>query len=218
MYWRPISSAARQAGVLHLPDERAVGVEDLDALILAVGHPEQALGIDGDAVSDFELPGLLAFAAPRLDEPAGLVELQHPRVAARPRRVSLHDEDVAVAGDGDVVRLIQLARSRRLVPLAGLAFRAQREQHLSLRVELETMCAPTSVAQMLPSRIDPQAVRPGEQAVAERANERAVRVELEERLGAARQHEQVAFGVERHAGGRPIVVPAGSVIGFGTAT
>jgi hypothetical protein len=48
--------------------------------------------------------------------------------------------------------------------------------------------------------VDLQPVRPREHAVAERTDERAVRIELEERLRAARQHVNVAARVERHGG------------------
>ena len=202
MYWRPISRLHGRPAYLLLPHERSVGVEDLDALIFAVRHPEQSLSIDGDAVSDLELAGRLAFAAPGLDEPAGLVELQDPCVAARPGRMSLHDEDVSVPGDGDVIRLIQLAGSRGLVPLAGLAFRAEREQHLSLRVQLVDEVRADVGRPDIAVGIETDAVRPREQAVAEGADERAVLVELEERLGAPRQHQQVPPGVERQAGRR----------------
>ena len=147
------------------------GIEDLDALVLAIHHPQQPLGIDGDAVRDLELTRALALAAPRLEEPAGLVELEHPRVAVRSWRVSLHDEDVAVARDGNIVRLIQLARSRRLVPLAGLSLRAQREQRLSGGTELHDNVSADIGGPQVAFAVDAQAVRSGEQPVAERADE-----------------------------------------------
>ena len=119
----------------------------------------------------------------------------------RPGRMSLDDEEVSVSRDGDVIRLIQLARPGGLVPLAGLALRAQREQHLSLRVQLvdhvraDIGCPDIAVA------IETHAVGSRKQSVAEGADERAVLVEFEEGLGSPRQHQQVAFRVERHAGG-----------------
>src|SRR5439155_17170613 len=112
--------AARQTSILELADEGAVGIEDLDPLILAVGHPQQSLRIERDAVGDVELTRGLPFAAPRLDEAAGLVELEHPGIATGSRRVSLRDEDIAVRADGDVVRLIQFVRPSGFVPGAGL--------------------------------------------------------------------------------------------------
>src|SRR5262249_48940217 len=91
--------AARQSCELHLTDERALVVEDLNALVLAIGHPEQPLCVDRDPVRDFELARLLALAAPRRDELPRLVELEHAGIAFRARRVPLHDEHIAVARD-----------------------------------------------------------------------------------------------------------------------
>src|SRR5262245_22677883 len=111
---------ARQTRVFQLSDEGSVGIEDLDSLILAIRNPEQAFGIDCDSVSHFELSGLLPLATPGLDELATLVEFQDASVAIRAGGVSLDDEDLSVATDRHVVRLVQQARSPSLVPLALL--------------------------------------------------------------------------------------------------
>ena len=140
-------------GVFHLAHELAVRIEDLDALVLAIGHPEQPVRIDRDAVRDLELPGRRAFAAPRRDELPVLVELQDARIAPRPRRVPLHDEDVAVAADRRRRSADSACASRRLRstrPLR-LSCRASAAPGPS-RFNFSTMCAPTSVAQRLPSR------------------------------------------------------------------
>src|SRR5436190_7621219 len=102
------AEAARQTRVLELADERAVSREDFDPLILAIRHPQLAFAIDVDAVRNLKLAGTRAFAAPRLEEATVLVELQHSRVAVRPRRVALRDEHVALRADRDVVRLVEL--------------------------------------------------------------------------------------------------------------
>ena len=70
---------------------------------------------------DLELTGTSSLAAPRFDERAVLAELQDARVTGRPRGVALHDEDVAVVANRDVVGLIQLARTAGLVPFARLS-------------------------------------------------------------------------------------------------
>src|SRR3954463_6900510 len=99
----------RVADILDLALERPIVVEDLDALVAAIGRIDVALGIDGDAVDAGELAGRVASLAPRLDEHAVLRELGDARVAA-----AVGDEDVALRVPGDVGRAIEevLRRTR----------------------------------------------------------------------------------------------------------
>src|SRR3954452_22436369 len=99
----------RVADVLDLALERPVVVEDLDALVAAIGRINVALGIDGDAVDAGELAGRVASLAPRLDEHAVLRERGDARFAA-----AIGDEDVALRVPGDVGRAIEevLRRNR----------------------------------------------------------------------------------------------------------
>src|SRR5579872_4379492 len=119
--------AARQAAILMLPDILSVLVKDLNPLILAIRHPQQALRIHRDPMSFRELPWFRASAAPGLDKFPVLIELQDARVSAIAfRRVPLDHKDVTVAPKGQVVGLIEAVRSGRLVPLARLPFRPER--------------------------------------------------------------------------------------------
>ena len=115
----------------------------------------------------------------------------------------LDDEDVAVAGDGDIVRLIELPRAGRLVPLARFAFGSERQQDLALWIELHDDVRADVGGPDVSVRVDPHAVRPGEEAVTERSDERARRIELEERLLAAREDEHMPARVERDGGRGP---------------
>src|SRR5581483_7536706 len=67
--------AARPAELAPLRGEVAVGIENLDAAVRAVGHVEAAGGIERQAVRHVELAGFGAVLAPRLDEFAVLAEL-----------------------------------------------------------------------------------------------------------------------------------------------
>src|SRR5215471_19657010 len=67
--------AARAAELLPLGDELAVLVEDLQAVVLAVGDEESACLIHGEAVRRLELAGGGALAAPGGDELALFGEL-----------------------------------------------------------------------------------------------------------------------------------------------
>ena len=133
MYCLPISSEHGKPGVLHFADVFAVLIENLDSLILAIGHPQQALGVDGDPVRDVELAGLGSFSAPGLDELAVLVELEDARIAfPGAGRVALGDEQISVGAEDDIVGLVEKLRSGSFIPLARLALGAEREKHLAL--------------------------------------------------------------------------------------
>ena len=167
-----------------------------------------------------ELSGLLPLAAPRFDEAAVLVELEHPRIAARdPRSMPLDDEHVPVGGDGDIVRLIQLPCASGLVPLPASPLVPIVSNTSPAGFSFTTVCAPTSVAHRFPSR---SILNPCERVNIASPNARTnapVWIELEEGLGAARQHLDMAPGVECHrGGGAHLRAPAGSVMAFGTAT
>ena len=77
--------------------ERAVGVEDLDALVAFVGHVDVPCASIGDAVDDVELAGLGPARAPRLDVLAVRLVLRDARVA-----VAVGDVDVAGRVPGDI--------------------------------------------------------------------------------------------------------------------
>src|SRR6266566_3486915 len=74
----------------------ALLVEELDAIVAAVGHEYAASRIDGDAVQRVELAGRVSGLPPRLDELSVLRELHHAVVAVR--LVAVRNENVAIGG------------------------------------------------------------------------------------------------------------------------
>ena len=127
---------------------------------------------------------------------------EHPRIAHRPRRVPLSDEDVAIARDDDVIRLIQAARLGRLVPFARFSLDPERQKDLSLRAQFQDDVRADIGHPDIAVAIDVQAVRPRQEAFAESSNEFPVRIEFKERMGPASGHEEMALRVECHARGR----------------
>jgi hypothetical protein len=55
--------------------------------------------------------------------------------------VSLHEEDVAVAPEGNIIRLIEEPRSCGFVPNSGLAFGSESKKHLALGAHLHDSVA-----------------------------------------------------------------------------
>jgi hypothetical protein len=113
--------------------------------------------------------------------------------------VPLHDEDVAVAGDHDIVRLIQFARAGGFIPFAGLSPRADRQQCLTVAVHLDHDVRSDVGRPQVALPVDAQAVRTREQFVAERTNERAIAIELEECLVATGQDDEMPVCVKGNA-------------------
>ena len=101
--------AARPAELRPVVDELAFLVEDLDAVVAAVAD-EQAVPANPSRAraGSSNSPGPLPRLPHCLDELAGAVELQDPVVAGA---VALGDEDVAVGGGDDVVRLVAVVGS-----------------------------------------------------------------------------------------------------------
>ena len=128
---------ADPAEVFGLGQELPVLIEDLQPHVAAVGDEQAAARIEREAVRRLELAGRGPELAPRLDELAVLRDLRDARdgVGRGVRvlaAVSLRDEDVAVRGDDDVVRL-----GERVGRIAGHARLADRHQDLALRAELD---------------------------------------------------------------------------------
>ena len=95
----------------------------LDALISRVSDIDVALCVDGNGARGGELSGLGASLAPRLDEPAGLVELRDALIAD-----AVGSEDVALRIPRDVRRTVEdvlrRADTRRTAPRSAAAFSA----------------------------------------------------------------------------------------------
>src|SRR5262249_32856866 len=123
---------------------RSVLIEDLDAVVAAIGHPQAAPRVERQRVRRAKLAVTHADSAPRLDElPVGR-ELADARRGASLdalgdrvrgdhalRILAAGHVDAAVGADGDIVRLVELA-----VGGAGLARNAQAHELLTLRAEL----------------------------------------------------------------------------------
>src|SRR6516165_9359398 len=176
-------NAAGQAGILEFPDEFAALVEDLNSLILAVGHPQLAVGVDGDSVSHVESAGFRAPAAPALDKGSAFVELEYARITLV-GRVSLDHKEVAVAADCEVIRFGEATRPGGFIPLAGLSPGAQTQQDLSLGAELDDDVRSHVGYPEIVFTIDPEAMSSREKTLPKGSEEFAVRVELHDRRGA----------------------------------
>ena len=129
---------AAYAAVLVVDVEQVpVLVEDLDAVVAAVGDEQPALRVEGEPVGRPELAGPEADLAPLLDEVAVLVELEDAAGRSRGRigalsAVPVGDEYVAVRRGDHVARLVELAGAA-----AGDAGFAQAHQLLAFGVELD---------------------------------------------------------------------------------
>src|SRR5258706_258689 len=123
---------------------RSVLIEDLDAVVAAIRHPQAASPVERQRVRGAELAVTHADSAPRLDElPVGRELADARRGAALDALgdrvhgdhalcfVSIGHVDAAVGADDDVVWLVEVT-----VGVAGLARDAQAQQLLTLRAEL----------------------------------------------------------------------------------
>ena len=99
--------AARPAELGPLLDERAVLIENLNAVVVAIADEQAPFGVERERVRLIEFAGRGTGLTPPLDQLAVLRELQHLRLALA---VALGHEDVAVSSDDDVVRLERNAR------------------------------------------------------------------------------------------------------------
>src|SRR5262249_34767784 len=153
---------ARQAGIFEFTDEFSIRIEDLNSLVLPVGHPELAFGIERQSVRNIEFAGLFAFSAPRLDELSILIELEDARISVCTGRVSLRHEDIAIRSDRDIVRLVE--KLRRLVPCAAVALGSEGHEDLPLRIEFHHRVGADVSSPQIAVLVDAQAVRPGKKA------------------------------------------------------
>ena len=106
----------RHADVLDRRLERAVVVEDLNALVALIGDVDVALRVGSDRMRRVEFALAGPARSPRLDEAAVLVELRDACVGA----VAVGDEDVSGGVPGDVARPHELIagapRARKSCP------------------------------------------------------------------------------------------------------
>ncbi len=187
-----------------------LGIEDLDAVVRAIGHVEAALRVERQAMRLHELAfERAAHLAVFADELAGAIETDQACRCGRRVAVAFSDQDVAVRIGNNVVRLVE---RRGIGRLSGhvAARLAERQQDFALRRELDhlvahhlrghrgqwrigrrTRRARGEVALTVGDphvavTIDVNAVREHEHALAEARHHLAVRIELEH--GVERRH------------------------------
>ena len=110
----------------------AVLVEDLNAVVRAIGDVDAAAAVGRDAVRPAELAGTVAARAPRRHERAVLVELRDARVAE-----AVGDQQAAVRQPGDVLRPAEV----RLVVAGDVGFAERPHQLLAVVGELVDLVA-----------------------------------------------------------------------------
>src|ERR1043166_2937035 len=110
---RPAELAPRREGLPLL-------VEDLDPVVAPVPHEEPPPGIHRQGVRLVQLARTRAPGPEGFENAPVLVELENPGVGPGRGGVPLHYEDVAVRGDQDVVRLVEI-RGIPAPPPAGRA-------------------------------------------------------------------------------------------------
>lgn len=210
------AQAARRAGVAAFANGIAVGVEHLDARVVAVGDVKQPLRVEHQRMRQVELARSFAGATPGGDEIAVAVELVHAGLGLA---VALQHVDVARGADHRLVRLVEGAQVAEGMPAAAEALHAEHHLDAAGRIELVDEVRRDIGRPDVVVRVDAQAVRPLEQAVAETADEVAVGVEFHQRHRPAMDDVDVAPGVEGdarraaeiHAGGEMEGVSDGDV-------
>src|SRR5712692_8100948 len=90
-----------------LAQELPGGVENLDPLVVAIGDVNPALRVGHQVVGQSELAGTLSSAAPFQQIFPVTRVLHHPGAA-----VPVADVDIAIGGEGDVGRQIEVAATR----------------------------------------------------------------------------------------------------------
>src|ERR1700676_36757 len=125
------------AGPAELPpfrDEFALLIEDLDAIVAAVGDEQAAFGIERQGMGNVDLSRGGALGSPGLEEFSALGKLYDARVAVA--AMAVRNEDVAVRSDGHRRGLIE-----SVVCLACDAGFAERHQNFAVRTEFEYLVA-----------------------------------------------------------------------------
>src|SRR5262249_38773555 len=127
-------NVARPPELLPFGNELAVRLENLNAVVGAVGHIDASQRIDSDAVRRIEFARPLAMLAPRGDELPFLGELDDAVVG--PFAVPIGDIDFAIGSDHDRATRTQIAGI-----VAGHSRFAQNHQHLAVGSKLDEISA-----------------------------------------------------------------------------
>jgi len=80
-----------------LVDELSILIEDLDAVVTAIGDEQPSFGIESETMRTVELARSRSLLPPGLDEFPVLGELDDPRVGVA--AMAVRDEDIAVRSD-----------------------------------------------------------------------------------------------------------------------
>ena len=196
----------RRAEVVPFAQVLAVGIEDLDAVVLAVADVDDARGIDRDRVNGIELAPTRAGLAPRGDVLAFRGELDDARVA-----VTVGDVDLARGSEGKVGRPVEA-----LGVVARYALVADGAAPLSLVGELHDGVVNDVGRPDVVVLVDAQPVRPAEHPLAPRAHVAAFGVEHDDRVGlvAAVEDVDLAGGVGGHGRDAPELPAVRHRVGF----
>src|SRR5262245_3085396 len=127
-------NVARPPELLPLSNELAVRLENLNAVVGAVGDVDASRRIERDAVRRLEFARPLAVLAPRGDECPVLGELDDAVVG--PLAVPIDDIDFAIGRDHD-----RAARAQITGTVAGHSRLAQNHQHLAVGSKLDEISA-----------------------------------------------------------------------------
>src|SRR5262249_22505529 len=90
----------------------AVGIEDLDPVVLAIADVDAPPGVEDDRVRQVEFPGPSPLLAPLLEQLAVRGELEHAGIA-----VAVRDVELATRGNGDVGGPVKLVAADARLPL-----------------------------------------------------------------------------------------------------
>src|SRR5688572_9054862 len=185
--------AARTVQIVPLREVATVRIEDLHAVVLAVGHVHESGGVGGDVVRQVEAPGVGAGLAPRHQMPAFGIVLVHAGVA-----VAVRDVHVArLRRDRHVRRPVEWLPA---LEARGLVRIADGEETLSLGRELSNRVMQVVGQPQRAVGADRDSVRPTEDAFTPRALEAPGTIEHDDRMLATIEDVHVVVGIDGDAG------------------
>ena len=131
-------------------DEIAVLVEDLDAIILTIGDVHIPLGTaDVDVVGFPEVAGFRPHVPPLLDELAVRRILHDAGAVQRVTGMAIRHKNIAIGRNGNSGRPV-----KRIGPVPGHAFTADRHQHFARRTYLEDLLAHRDALRVLGGHVE----------------------------------------------------------------
>src|SRR6185437_3671922 len=186
------AEAAGAVDVVPLRLVAALAVEHLDAVVLAVGDIDPAIGVGDDVVHDVELAGPGAGLAPGEEQLAVVRVFVHARIAIAVGDIDLllrRERGVGAAVEGSAADIGR-----------GLARHAELQEQRALEGELAHGVVAVIGAVDRVVGPDMDAMRAHEQPFAPAAQEIAVAVEHDHRMGAAIEDIDAVLAVDGDAG------------------